>query len=383
MAADLVFTGERFLPGTAGEIAYEHWHRYAFARAYISGKRVADVACGEGYGSALLAGAAASVVGVDIAPDAIAHARIHYGGLANVRFEEGSATALPLPDASLDAVVSFETIEHLPREDQSRMLAEFARVLTPTGILVLSTPNPIEYSIARQYRNPFHCHEPERAELAELLGTAFPVHRWFRQRRYFGSAVWSETREERFEAWIGDSGPIDVAQPPAAMYFIVVAARSADALPSAGVGLSLFADRADAELARLDEQAREVIRLDGLLGQTNSTIEKLAARVQYLEEAVVHRDAQLTEIRVERDALLAQLRALMAERNALALQLGSASAALDTAREELAVQIAWRRKLEEQIAVLDRTVAYRQSVRWWLRLPWFRAKLLWQGIRSR
>src|SRR6266567_1778339 len=310
MAADLVFTGERFLPGTVGEIAYEHWHRYAFARAYVTGKRVADVACGEGYGSALLARVAASVVGVDIAPDAIAHARNHYGALANVQFEEGSATALPLPDASLDAIVSFETIEHLPREDQSRMLAEFARVLAPDGILVLSTPNPIEYSIARQYRNPFHCHEPDRAELAQLLDTAFPAHRWFRQRRYFGSAVWSETQGQRFEAWIGDSGPIDVAQPPAAMYFIVVAARSAAALPSTDVGLSLFADRSDTELARLDGQAREVIRLDGLLGQMNSTIERLAARVQYLEQTVVYRDAQLTEIRVERDALASQLSAL-------------------------------------------------------------------------
>jgi ubiquinone/menaquinone biosynthesis C-methylase UbiE len=368
MAADLAFTGERFLPGTLGEIAYEHWHRYAFARAYVNGKRVADVACGEGYGSALLARAGATVVGVDIAPDTIAHARSRYDGLANARFEEGSATALPFPDASLDAVISFETIEHLPREDQSRMLAEFDRVLTPDGILVLSTPNPIEYSIARQYCNPFHCHEPERSELAELLGRAFPAQRWFRQRRYFGSAVWSETREARFEAWVGDSGPIDVAEPPAAMYFIVIAARSAATLPSADVGLSLFADRSDTELARLDGQAREVIRLDGLLGEMNATIEKLTARVQHLEETVVDRDAKLTEIRVERDALLSQLKAVMVERNAV-------SAALDTAREELAGHVAWQKKLEQQIA-------YRQSVRWWLRLPWFRVKLLWQAIRS-
>ena len=54
------FTGERFMPGCSGEIAYEHWHRYAFARRFVGGKRVLDAACGEGYGSALLSTVASS-----------------------------------------------------------------------------------------------------------------------------------------------------------------------------------------------------------------------------------------------------------------------------------------------------------------------------------
>ena len=66
MADDLKFTGERFVPGIEGEIVYEHVHRYAFARRYAAGRRVLDVACGEGYGSAMLARAAREVVGVDI-----------------------------------------------------------------------------------------------------------------------------------------------------------------------------------------------------------------------------------------------------------------------------------------------------------------------------
>ncbi|HET9189593.1 MAG TPA: SAM-dependent methyltransferase, partial [Rudaea sp.] len=71
----LEFTGERFTPECVREIRYEHWARYAFALELARGKRVLDAACGEGYGSAMLAGAAASVLGVDIAADAIAHAR--------------------------------------------------------------------------------------------------------------------------------------------------------------------------------------------------------------------------------------------------------------------------------------------------------------------
>jgi len=136
MPSDLEFTGERFVPGIAGEIAHEHWHRYAFARRLGAGKRVLDVACGEGYGSALLAGVAGSVTGIDIDAAAVAHARQRYAALANVSFAEGSAATLPLPDASVDVVVSFETIEHLPRADQPRMLAEIARVLTEDGVLV-------------------------------------------------------------------------------------------------------------------------------------------------------------------------------------------------------------------------------------------------------
>src|SRR5689334_20789642 len=58
---DLPFTGERFIPGTRGEIWIEHWHRYHFASRWVAGKRVLDIACGEGYGTALLARRAAQV----------------------------------------------------------------------------------------------------------------------------------------------------------------------------------------------------------------------------------------------------------------------------------------------------------------------------------
>ena len=70
--AVLPFTGERYTPERDREIAYEHWHRYAFARVLAPGRRVLDAACGEGYGSALLARAGGQVLGVDIGADAVA-----------------------------------------------------------------------------------------------------------------------------------------------------------------------------------------------------------------------------------------------------------------------------------------------------------------------
>jgi SAM-dependent methyltransferase len=378
MSSDLEFTGERFLPGVAGEIAHEHWHRYAFARGVVTGKRVADVACGEGYGSALLAGTAASVIGIDVAARAIEHARRGYAALSNLRFEQASAVALPLPDASVDAVVSFETIEHLPKEDQPRMIAEFARVLTEQGVVVLSAPNPVEYSTARNYRNPFHHHEPDRAELAALLASAFPAQRWFRQRRYFGSTIWSERDGSRMDAWTGDATSVERAQPPPAMYFVVVAARSEASLPAEDVALSLFTDRAEIELTRLDEQARELVRLDGLLQEKNGTLEARGERIAYLEEIAAHREAQRTELAAERDALLSQLKTTIAERD----ELSSSTDEMRREREQLKARFEEQAtRLDQQAARLEeqtRVIAYRESVKWWLALPWMRLRLAWK-----
>src|SRR4051794_36678639 len=241
MSHPLEFTGERFVPGTRGEIAHEHWHRYAFARRFVAGRRVLDVACGEGYGSALLASTAADVVGVDIDPAAVAHAAARYGA-PNVRFIAGSAAALPLGDGAADAVVSFETIEHLPAHAQAAMIGEFARVLGEQGVLVISSPNRPQYSEARDYRNPFHLHELDRDELAALLQDAFPAQRWFRQRRFLGSALWNEQGGHGHEALCGDADRVDATQPPEALYFVVIAARTAAALPPESPALSLFSD---------------------------------------------------------------------------------------------------------------------------------------------
>ncbi len=135
--SDHEFTGERLVSGIAGEIAPEHWHRYAFARREFVRKRGLDVGCGGGYGSAGRAGVATVVTGIDIEASAIAHARLSYAAVPNVRFDEGSAASLPLPDVRVDAVVSFETIEHLPRAYQPRMPAVIARALAKDGVRIL------------------------------------------------------------------------------------------------------------------------------------------------------------------------------------------------------------------------------------------------------
>lgn len=391
MTHPIPFTGERFVPGIAGEIAYEHWHRYAFASRLVGQKRVLDVACGEGYGSALLARTAAEVVGVDVSPEVIDHARSTYPGVANLRFDSGSATALALADASVDVVVSFETIEHLPRAEQVLMLAEIARVLSPGGFLMLSAPNPVEYSQARDYRNPFHLHEPSREELGSLLAGSFPAVRWYRQRRYFGSALWSETEGAIAEMWSGDGTAIEPAAIPEAMYYLVIAARTDEALPRTMPSISLFSQADEGELARLDAQDAEVLRLDGLLGERDAALDRQSEHVRHLEQlaafreaVVVERDGQLEAANVAREAQEArhgeELR--LARESGIAQAERAAAADLAELDRALSAQRSECGRLDRAITAQERIIVYRQSARWWLALPFLRLRLWLQRARG-
>jgi ubiquinone/menaquinone biosynthesis C-methylase UbiE len=245
-AAKLAFTGERFIPGTRGEIWIEHWHRYHFASRWSAGRRVLDIACGEGYGSALLSRNAAHVTGVDVSLEAIEHARQAYGSARNVEFRSGSCTRIPLPDGSVDLVVSFETIEHI--EEQQAFLDEVARVLTPDGVLLVSCPNKEEYTDKREFDNEFHVKELYREELDALLRSRFAHADWYGQRPTFYSII----APERPTPWAGQLVEVTEDQPDNAsarlsnpLYFIVAAARERAALSPVAPTLSVFADRTD------------------------------------------------------------------------------------------------------------------------------------------
>ena len=146
-----------------------HASRYSFAGPYVAERRVLDIACGTGYGMAILRASARSVVGVDADLDAVRVAAGNSsGGVALV----GDGRRLPFPDGAFDAVTSFETIEHL--EERDRFLSELRRVIQPDGVCVLSTPNA-NYTepIDGRPRNPFHVHEYTPEELDDALRRQF------------------------------------------------------------------------------------------------------------------------------------------------------------------------------------------------------------------
>ena len=245
MSSSLPFTGERFVPGSPdakGEMWYEHWHRYHYVLPLVTGKNILDVACGEGYGSALMSRRAAQVCGVDVSAEAVAHGRGAYADRANLELIEASCTRLPFEAASFDAVVSFETIEHI--HEQAAFLDEVKRVLKPDGVLILSSPNKAEYSDKRGASNAFHVKELYRPELEALLAPRFAHTRWLSQRNAFVSLI----APEKPDAAAGESLAVSQAAseeptaPLPARYELVVAGNDAVAIGGLPLRVSAFTD---------------------------------------------------------------------------------------------------------------------------------------------
>jgi hypothetical protein len=164
----LELTGERTLPDVADE---NYWFRrhlavYEWIAARVKGLRLADLACGEGYGADVLAGSASSTVGVDANPEAHEHARLRYRR-PNLRFERGLVEAF---DEPCDAVVFLQTIEHIA--EPGALLEHFA-VLAPVSYV--STPNRLTLAPpgADKSDNPWHLREYTLAEYRELLEPCF------------------------------------------------------------------------------------------------------------------------------------------------------------------------------------------------------------------
>jgi SAM-dependent methyltransferase len=184
---DLEWTGERFVLGLTGQAAFEHFHRYLFGTQFCDGRAVLDIACGEGYGSYLLAQVATKVLGVDNDEATIRHAKRKYE-TEQLNFAVGTCTNIPAEDHSVDVVVSFETLEHI--NEQNDFLKEVGRVLRPPGLLIMSTPDRTVYSPGQT--NPFHLRELSKPEFSQLLNSHFDHVQVGLQKAVAGSAIFPE-----------------------------------------------------------------------------------------------------------------------------------------------------------------------------------------------
>ncbi|MFY9265444.1 MAG: methyltransferase domain-containing protein [Solirubrobacterales bacterium] len=167
----LELTGERTLPDLPEE---NYWYRrhlivYKWIAERVAGKRVVDMACGEGYGSSVLAGGAAHVTGVDANPEAHEHARAKYEN-EKVSIVRDLVETYREPS---DAVVFLQTIEHV--RDPAGILRHFASMLEPGGEVYVSTPNLLTLAPpgAEKSGNPWHVKEYRAHEFRELCDEVF------------------------------------------------------------------------------------------------------------------------------------------------------------------------------------------------------------------
>jgi len=161
-------TGERQVSTTLQGIAHDHVSRYTFAARYLFDKfgsaTIIDSACGIGYGSKIMAEFGHKVLAIDISDEAIEFARTHYNH-PNITFVQSDAYDIApiVSERNADAVVSFETIEHV--KDAHRLIKVFS---LSAPLLICSVPNESVVPFTKE-THPFHDRHYTDAEFESLL----------------------------------------------------------------------------------------------------------------------------------------------------------------------------------------------------------------------
>ena len=283
------FSGERFIPEmNDAELEIEHLQRYCTVSEHVANWDVLDAACGEGYGSRILAEMAKSVVGIDIDAATIASACKKYSDCHNLQFYQGSIADLSMiKSQSKDAVISFETIEHVSRELQEAFLKEIKRVLKPEGILIMSTPDKKEYSDRYQFHNQFHVAEFYVDEFIAFLSQEFQNIQLYNQYLEVASFIDLDHIDREYMLYVKDSSKYN----PKGKYVIAIAGNSP--LPEINLSSVFMHHRAE-YLPTLDELnycrseaitcRKKVEKLDECLNECKLQREELERRAIELDK---------------------------------------------------------------------------------------------------
>ncbi len=230
------WTGERLETFITDETMHEHLHRYAIALQFAQGKKILDIACGEGYGTNILSTKAIHVTGIDIDSKTIDNANIKYKN-ENLEFKNGDIKKIPVADNSFDLITCFETIEHV--DEQEKILTELKRVLTDNGILIISTPEKSNYSDKTNHKNPFHKKELYGYEFKEMIDKFFKNTDYLIQSSVIGSLIQNENKSAVLNTYTGNYTAIIENKAIPVMYRIAIA--SDNELPK--ISNSIFYDQ--------------------------------------------------------------------------------------------------------------------------------------------
>jgi SAM-dependent methyltransferase len=343
------FTGERVIPGqVADDLWNEHAARYAFAARLAKGRRVLDAGCGSGYGAARLAMQARSVVGVDLASEAVEYARQHYA-MPNLAFLQASCTQLPVADAAFELVVAFEVIEHLA--DWPAFLEEMRRVTAPGGLFVVSTPNKAYYGASRgpSEPNPYHLHEFDYQEFRAELAARFP-HVTMALQNHAGGIVFQPVETyTQAEAWVesGAGGPQEAhffvavcsLTTSVAVATLVYIPRAANILREREIHIERLEGELDEKTRRLEETLEDRRKLVEMFRQQTGELEE---RNRWAQEL----DARLGAVRKR----IADVQQELAEQQAAARQMAAGyEAKVQELEEESRRRAEWAQETERRL----------------------------------
>lgn len=211
------WTGERLEPFIFTGAMLEHLHRYAIALEFVKGKKVLDIACGEGYGVNLMAKSALQVTGIDIDNLTIEKAITKYKQ-ENISFKHGSILQIPAQDGSFDLITCFETLEHV--NDHNILMSELKRVLKPSGLLIISTPEKLNYSDNHFHKNLFHQKELYGEEFKSLLESFFSYNLFYKQICLPTSVIHNEKINKLEKVYTGDYNNIKEDSSITTMYWL-------------------------------------------------------------------------------------------------------------------------------------------------------------------
>lgn len=408
----LAFTGERYTSNISGPIRHQHHHRYLFATRFCAGRDVLDVACGEGYGSALLSTVARSVVGVDLDDATVTFAQRNYAR-DNLTFRQGDAAQIQDRE-SFDVIVSFETIEHLV--DHESFLAGLKRALRPGGLLIISSPDKDIYTDEDEHENEFHLKELDRPQFKSLIRGYFENVAILEQDSIVGSWIGLEGGTPTgFELYSSRDGQAyrRSAGAPRAHYLIALASNGplpqlrASALNDMSwvkeqeghqvhaVALAREVAVRDTEINRLKGEATEsetrARRLEGEISARTAAEERHQVHAVALAREVAVRDTEINRLKGEAVAGDARTRHLEGEVDALTAAMEVKDAEIGRLQEqadEMATRIVnLHREMDQSQAMLAEQKRHLSeiltSTSWRLSAPVRRIGRLTAGARRR